>query len=149
MFDYYKDNKDSSLGKLIGAMIRRDPVRIAVHEISSAEKGSIPVGFARISLMKDFPESRRKLIDEIKKDTRQIDENEIFFFTISNPISVLPDDTEIEIRRKDLRTPLAEDRSLIFKYIGDYALHDARIYANSSIRKETEQAYRRISHAKK
>jgi hypothetical protein len=133
MFDYYKDNKDSSLGKLIGAMIRRDPVRIAVHESSSAEKCSLPEGFTRISAMKEFVESRRKLIDEIKKYTRQINENEIFFFTIPKPISVLPDDTEIEIRRKDLRMPLAEDKSLIFKHIGDHALHDARYSTISKI----------------
>ena len=53
MFDYYKYNKDSSLGKLIGSLIRTEPIRIAVHESSSTEKGSFLEDFVRISRMKE------------------------------------------------------------------------------------------------
>ena len=99
--------------------------------------------------MKEFAQSRAKLIYEIQKHVGQFDENKLFFFTIPKPISILPDDAEIEIRRKDSNMPIAEDKSLIFKHIGDHALYDARIYTDVSIRKVTDDAYQRIIQTKK
>lgn len=144
MFDYYKEHKDNFLGELIRQVISRQPIKLAVLATSQAKKKTKPNDVALIELMKTIPQVRNKLVEKIKTMNSNFDENWIFFFAVPKPISLLPDDTVIYVKRKDEIIKLNEDESLIFKQVGDYALYDARIYSQENFRNETLKAFESV-----
>ena len=140
MFKYYV-KKSGYLKDLISDVLQREPIKLSVRKASSIAKDEpLPDDWKKILLVKEDASKKQELV----KNAGSIDPDWVFIYIQPKPISVIPDDIQINVKTNDGVIPLSEDKTLAIHKLVNLNFYDSRIYAKSDYSGQVSKAFDQI-----
>ena len=136
MNSYHQKKKSGFLAELVDAVLIRKPIVLSVQKASSEKKGKQPDDWRRVLLVKEDKNKKDELASKAG-----IESQWLFPYTPKKPISVIPDDTPILIKKQHENIPLDEDTSLAIHKLVDLDFYDARIYTKREYETKVKDAF--------